>query len=454
MSKFIWGAATSSYQIEGAATLGNRSPGIWDTFCNTPGKVANGDSGEVAIDHFHRYKEDIAIIKSLGLDAYRFSLSWPRLFPEGMDKPVEQAGVDFYNSVIDELIVQGITPMITLFHWDLPQYIEDRGGWATRQVVDDFAKFALASSQLFGDRVKSWITLNEPWCTTWLGYFSGIHAPGKKDVHLAVASAHHTALAHAAAYRAIKSHQMDAEVGITLNMTHFGRDSDDNETFRNWQLVDQVINQWWISALLTGKYPQEVAEYFGEKLQNVYLEGDENLLKSGTDFLGINYYNNGFVGKARPGDKPIQESAPYPFEYVANLEMPESEYEGKTDFDWPVTPSGIEKLLLRVHRDWPEISALYITENGAAYNDGPDENGEVLDLARVNYLVKHVHYMQEAIKKGVPVKGYFAWSLLDNFEWAAGYDMRFGIIHVDFKTQKRTWKQSAFEYQKIIAQNQ
>jgi beta-glucosidase len=454
MSKFIWGTATSSYQIEGAATVGNRTPGIWDTFSHTPGKVANGDTGDVAIDHFHLYKEDIAIMKSLGLDAYRFSLSWPRLFPQGMDKPVEQAGVDFYNAVIDELISQGITPMITLFHWDLPQYIEDRGGWATRGVIDDFAKFALVSTQLFGDRVKNWITLNEPWCTTWLGYYSGVHAPGKKDLQLSIASAHHTALAHAAAYRAIKSLQSDAQVGITLNMTHFGTDSDDSETFRNWQLIDQVINQWWVSAFLTGKYPAEVAQNFGENLTKVFLPGDEALLKSGTDFLGVNYYNNGFVGKARPGDKLISENSPYPFDYPANLEMPESDYEGKTDFDWPVTPSGLETLLLRIHGDWPQIKELYITENGAAYNDGVDANGEVKDLKRVSYLVKHIHFMQEAIKKGVPVKGYFAWSLLDNFEWAAGYDMRFGMIHVDFKTQKRTWKQSALEYKKIIAQNQ
>ncbi len=447
---FLWGAATSSYQIEGAIGEGNRGDSIWDTFVNTPGKVKNGDTGAVAIDHFNRLEEDVKMMSELGINSYRFSIAWPRLFPASSNS-LEQEGVNFYNKLINLLIANNIEPIATLYHWDLPQYLEDLGGWAHRSTPLAFESYATVCAEQFGDRVNQWITLNEPWCTAFLGYYTGVHAPGKLNSELAIAAAHHTALAHGYGTRAIKKVCPDARVGITVNMTTLHTDSDDEETTKVFNLVDANQNRWWIDALTTGKYPENLVEEYGSVLTQVILPGDEYILKTDPDFLGVNYYCDGFVGRARPSDVSMDTNSPYPIQRVANMELPASMFTSRTDFDWPITPDGLGQLLRRIHHDWPQIPAIYITENGAAFNDGPDENGSIQDYRRVDYLTSHIDSMNQAISEGVPVQGYFAWSLFDNFEWAEGYSKRFGLIYVDFASQERTPKLSFHKYQEIIA---
>jgi len=449
-TKFIWGTATSSYQIEGAITEGNRGSSIWDTFANTPGKVKNGDTGAVAIDHFNRLEEDVTMMRDLGINGYRFSIAWPRLFPNDPNS-LEHKGVDFYNKLIDLLIENDIEPIATLYHWDLPQYLEDDGGWANRATALAFETYAKACAENFGDRVTQWITLNEPWCTAFLGYYTGVHAPGKTNAELAIAAAHHTALAHGYGTRAIKKVWPEARVGLTVNMTTLHTDSDDAETKEVFDLVDANQNRWWIDALTTGQYPANLVKEYGSVLTQVMLPGDEYILKTEPDFLGVNYYCDGFVGKARPTDVSLDLSTPYPIKRVVNTELPETMFSARTDFDWPVTPSGLATLLKRIHHDWPQIPAIYITENGAAFNDGPDENGTIHDIRRIDYLTSHIDSMNDAIASGVPVQGYFAWSLFDNFEWAEGYSKRFGLVYVDFESQVRTPKRSFHKYQEIIA---
>ena len=449
---FLWGAATSSYQIEGAIDQGNRGVSIWDTFANTPGKVKNGDTGAVAIDHFNRLEEDVKIMSDLGINSYRFSIAWPRLFPDSSDV-LEPAGVDFYNTLIDLLIAHNIEPVATLYHWDLPQYLEDEGGWAVRSTALAFESYAQVCAEKFGDRVKQWVTLNEPWCTAFLGYYLGIHAPGKSSADLALAAAHHTALAHGYGTRAIKKVCPDARVGITVNMNTMHTDSDDQETKEIFDLVDAQQNRWWIDALMTGRYPENlVAEYssYGSALSEVILPGDESILKTEPDFLGVNYYCDGFVGQARATDVSMDKHSPYPIRRTANMDLPSSFFTERTDFDWPITPHGLGLLLERIHRDWPQIPCIYITENGAAFNEEPDELGVVTDQRRVDYLTSHIESMKVAISHGAPVKGYFAWSLFDNFEWAEGYSKRFGLVYVDFKSQQRIPKLSFRTYQEII----
>ena len=451
--EFLWGAATSSYQIEGAVNQGNRGVSIWDTFAKTPGKVKDGDNGDIAIDHFNRIEEDVKMMSDLGINSYRFSLAWPRLFPNS-GEVLERQGIDFYNRLIDLLIDNQIEPVITLYHWDLPQYLEDAGGWANRETAFAFEKYARVCAEHFGDRVTQWSTLNEPWCTSFLGYYLGIHAPGVKDAEKSIAAAHHTALAHGLGTRAIKEIQPEAKVGITLNMTTLHTDSTDPEVREIYDLVDANQNRWWLDALTTGKYPANLAAEYGSLLSQVIQPGDEFILKVDPDFIGINYYTDGFVGKARATDVSMDIHSPYPIKRVANTELPSKYFNSRTDFDWPVTPDGLRLLLERIHRDWPTISCLYIHENGAAYNDGPNAEGVVADHRRVDYLNAHVESVQKAIENGVPVKGYFAWSLFDNFEWAEGYSKRFGLVYVDFESQERIPKLSYHRYREIILSNQ
>lgn len=449
---FLWGTATASYQIEGAFDIDGRGISIWDTFSKTPGKVVNGDTGDNACDHYHRFDEDISIMKDLGVKAYRFSIAWPRLFPQG-DSVREERGFDFYNRLINALIAAGIEPMVTLYHWDLPQALEDKGGWANRGIVDAFAHYAQACAQAFGDRINSWITLNEPWCTAWLGYSNGVHAPGKKDFSLAISASHHTALAHAAGLRAIKKVCPNAEVGLTLNMSNTHIESpEDPEVIAIAALGDSNLNRWWIDAFTTGHYPQNLLDTYGELLKDVIKAGDEALLKVTTDFLGVNYYSDGFVRSALPSDKPAIEGGFMPFPQRADNSPPAHLAQNLTAMGWVVTPEGLGNLVLRIHHDWPEIPYIMITENGSSYDDVM-VNGEVDDKERTSYLVRHLQSLQSAIAAGAPVKGYFAWSLLDNFEWAEGYNKRFGLVHVDYVTMKRTPKLSAKTYQEIVKNN-
>jgi beta-glucosidase len=446
---FKWGAATSSYQIEGAAHTDGRGPSIWDTFCATPGKVRNMENGDVACDHYHRYPEDVALMKELGIQTYRFSLAWPRMFPNG-DTVREERGFDFYNRLINELLANDIEPVITIYHWDLPQPLQDKGGWANRDIVDVFAHYAAAAVEAFGDRVKNWITLNEPWCASWLGYASGVHAPGVKDIDQAIAAAHHSALAHGVATRAMRAVRSDIRVGIALNMTNYRVDDPNNAELNELAgLMDSHINRWWADAAVTGHYPANLVESYGERLEKLIMPGDHDLLKVKNDFLGINYYSDSFLGTPDEDTRPIIEGGLFPFPQRTKDTPPSPQ----TDMGWPITPEGLHDLVLRVARDWPELGEIIITENGAAYPEGPDADGEVHDQRRIDYLTSHLEALGRACEEGAPVSRYYAWSLMDNFEWAEGYAKRFGLIHVDFETLVRTPKQSARVYATIIQTN-
>ncbi len=443
---FNWGVATSSYQIEGAAFEDGRGESIWDRFCATPGKVANSEDGSAACDHYHRYPEDIQIMKQLGVSTYRFSIAWPRLFPMGNDVR-EERGFDFYNRLINELLANGIKPLPTLYHWDLPQPLQDKGGWANRETVEAFKKYSVAAVEAFGDRVHEWLTLNEPWCVTWLGYMNGVHAPGVKNLDHALAAAHHTALAHAEATRAMREVRDDLKIGLALNMTNYRlEDESDPELSELGDLMDAQLNRCWIDAFLNGSYPQSLMDFHEERLATIIQPGDLDKLKVQTDILGVNYYSDAFLGLPRPEDKPLIEEGLFPFPHRSNGSAPEPH----TDMGWPVTPDGLEDLLLRIARDWPEITNIAITENGAAYDEEPNEDGVVEDARRVDYLESHLAAAGRAIQKGAPLKSYYAWSLMDNFEWAEGYNKRFGLVHVNFKTLKRTIKNSGKAYSKII----
>jgi beta-glucosidase len=444
---FNWGVATSSYQIEGAAFEDGRGESIWDRFCATPGKVANSEDGLTACDHYHRYAEDIQIMKQLGVTTYRFSMAWPRMFPKG-DDVREERGFDFYDRLINELLANGIKPLPTLYHWDLPQTLQDKGGWANRETVDAFAHYAAAAVEAFGDRVTEWLTLNEPWCVTWLGYMNGVHAPGVKNLDHALAAAHHTALAHAEATRAMRAVRSDLRIGLALNMTTYRiEDESDKDLAELDELMDAQLNRWWIEAFLNGSYPESLMKIHEARLANIIQDGDRARLKVQTDILGVNYYSDSFIGLPRAEDKPLIEEGLFPFPHRMNGTAPGP----FTDMGWPITPAGLEELLLRIARDWPEIEDIAITENGVAFDYEPNASGEVDDIRRIEYLLTHLEAAGRAIEKGAPLKSYYAWSLMDNFEWAEGYNKRFGLVHVDFKTLKRTIKNSGKAYAEVIA---
>jgi beta-glucosidase len=443
---FLWGVATSSYQIEGAATADGRGKSIWDTFSATPGKVMNGHTGDVACDHYNRFPEDIAIMKDLGIQSYRFSIAWPRLFPDGATR--EPRGFDFYNRLVDALLEAGIEPMATLYHWDLPQTLEDVGGWSNRAIVPAFTQYAHETVSVLGDRVEKWITINEPWVMTWLGHMTGIHAPGAKDLKRSIAASHHTALAHAEASRAIKAINPNLKTGLALNMTNFRvEDPNHAEIAELANLMDAHINRWWTEAAIHGRYPAELVRHYGADLEQFIKPGDMEKLKVDADFIGVNYYNDSFINVPQADTPAAIKDSPFPFPQRLNGDSPGPH----TDFGWPVTPSGLRDLLVRISRDWPELPAIYITENGASYGTSVDETGTVHDVERMDYLDRHIHFVGEAIEQGAPVAGYYVWSLLDNFEWAEGYGQRFGIVHVDFDTLERVPKESAKLYASIIS---
>ena len=446
---FLWGAATSAYQIEGAADSDGRGPSIWDTFCATPGKVLNGDSGKVANDHYHLYREDIALMKSLGIQAYRFSISWTRLFPAG-DEVRNEAGFDFYNKLIDELIANGIEPVCTLYHWDLPQPLQDLGGWASRSVLEPFEKYATAVAEAFGDRITMFTPINEPWVMSWLGYGMGEQAPGIKDYGQAIAASHHTIVAHNRALRAIKAVRPNALVGPVLSQTHPDIDDiSDPKQMRAAALVDAHQNLFWMDGIFKGTYPDLIWEVFGEHLEKLVQPGDLDVVEN--DWLGVNYYFNSRIGHEVPADHPtrlrmVDEWLGYAVEGASVGHL--------TDMGWPITPYGLGDLLARWHREYGDlIGPMYVTENGVAYQDEPGPDGEVHDSRRTEYINDHLKSIESAIARGADVRGFFQWSLMDNFEWAAGFGMRFGIVHVDYKTQKRTIKDSAKFYAEVIKNN-
>ena len=446
---FIWGAATSSYQIEGAAYEDGRGPSIWDTFCKTPGKVANGDTGDVANDHYHRYLEDIALMKELGLKSYRFSFAWPRMFPNG-DGVREERGFAFYDRLIDALLEAGIEPLATLYHWDLPQALQDKGGWTNRDIVKAFADYSTAVVEHFGDRVKKWTPINEPWVVSWLGYGIGIHAPGVKDRKSAFAAAHHTVLAHIASTNAMCAVRSDILTGPVLNQANSIADNPkDPVQAHALAIADAHQNTFWMDAFMKGSYPQILLDTYGDELASVIKPGDLESATVKNDFIGINYYFDNYIHPSKGGGNQWHSIAG-----LFGLDIDETAPGPLTDMGWPLTPFGLKNLLVRWHKEYGSaLPDLFITENGVAYDEGISEDGKCHDQRRIDYLSTHLAAVAGAIAEGSPVKGYYQWSLMDNFEWALGYEKRFGIVHVDFDTQKRTIKDSGYFYADTIKSN-
>lgn len=430
---FLWGAATASYQIEGAALEDGRGECIWTRFSHTPGKVRNEDTGDIACDHYHRYKDDVALMKTLGLQAYRFSISWPRVLPAGIGA-VNAPGLEFYDRLVDELLAAGIQPWATLYHWDLPQGLQDQGGWAHPDSPKWFADYTDVVTQRLGDRVKHWITLNEPWVVAFLGNMMGEHAPGLQDPLVTFKVAHNLLLAHGVAMPLIRRNSPNACAGITLNLSVHVPATSSPEDIAEAQRNDTLGNRWFLDPIFHGTYPADGIKFVEGALEGIDLDAVK-AAKVENDFLGINYYMRWMAKQgASPGE---------------NLFPPGTEF---TDMEWEIYPQGMADMLIRVHQDYNPL-AIYITENGAAFPDPSPQNGLVEDPRRVAFLKDYLGAAEAAIAQGVPLKGYFVWSLLDNFEWAYGYSKRFGIVHVDYASQQRTLKRSAYFYRDVIRNN-
>jgi beta-glucosidase len=411
--------------------------------------VANGDTGDVANDHYHRYLEDIALMKELGLKSYRFSFAWPRMFPNG-DGVREERGFAFYDRLINALLEAGIEPLATLYHWDLPQALQDKGGWTNRDIVKAFADYSTAMVEHFGDRVKRWTPINEPWVVSWLGHGIGIHAPGVKDRRSAFAAAHHTVLAHVASTNAMRAVRSDILTGPVLNQANsIADDPNDPVQAHALAIADAHQNTFWMDAFMKGSYPQILLDSYGDELASVIHPGDLESATVKNDFIGINYYFDNYIHPSK-GDGNQWFSIAGLF----GLDIDEAAPGPLTDMGWPLTPFGLKNLLVRWHKEYGSaLPDLYITENGAAYDEGISEDGKCQDQRRIDYLSTHLNAVADAIAEGSPVKGYYQWSLMDNFEWALGYEKRFGIVHVDFDTQKRTIKDSGYWYADVITTN-
>jgi beta-glucosidase len=430
-SDFAWGVATSSYQIEGAVAEGGRGSSIWDTFAATPGRVVGGESGETAIEHYKRFGDDVDLMSRLGIEAYRFSIAWPRIQPSGRGA-VNGEGIAFYDQLVDTLLAQGITPWATLYHWDLPQVLEDAGGWPVRDTAYRFEEYAAHVADALGDRVKHFITLNEPWCSAFLGYGSGRHAPGRADAADALAASHHLLLGHGLAVQALRERVTEAQVGITLNLYPVAAAHDGHGVEEAVRRIDGLSNRWFLDPVLRGSYPKDVVEDVAHVTDLGFVaDGDLDMISVPLDFLGVNYYTRHVVG---PGAFPGAEAVDF-----ASRGLP------TTAMGWEVDPDGLFDILTRVTRDYGDLP-LVMTENGAAFDDVLGEDGVVHDPDRTEFLVSHLRAAARAVAAGVPLQGYFAWSLMDNFEWAEGYAKRFGIVHVDFETQVRTVKDSGRWY--------
>ncbi len=446
---FIWGASTAAYQIEGAASADGKGPSIWDTFSHTPSKVRGGDTGDIACDSYHRYPEDIALMASLGLSSYRFSISWPRVQPGGRG-PANTKGLDYYRAVLDELALHGIAATVTLYHWDLPQALQDVGGWAVRDTAERFAEYAALTAAALGDRVTRWITLNEPQVASTNGYRTGDHAPGLRDGAAAAAATHHLLLAHGLAAQALRSAGA-AEVGISLDV-HPVRVLGDagSEAMEQGRLItDAAANGMYLEPVLHGRYPVHAPQVLLPP-PSLVADGDLETISQPLDFLGLNYYSPIFLRAGDPADLrrlelPARCQVPGVVEYrPQTLE--------RTNMGWLVDPSGLHQILVEVSEQAPGLP-LYVTENGRAAEDYVNQEGEVNDVERVRYLHMHLEAAARAIKDGANLAGYFVWSLLDNFEWGWGYQKRFGIVFVDFGTQRRIPKSSAHFYSGVVRNN-
>ncbi|WP_431797540.1 GH1 family beta-glucosidase [Microbacterium kunmingense] len=464
---FLFGAATAAFQIEGAAHEDGRRDSIWDAFCRVPDAVINADNGDVACDHYHRYRDDVALMKRMGLQTYRFSTSWSRVRPDGGALNAE--GVDFYSRLVDELLEAGILPWLTLYHWDLPQALQDAGGWTHRDTADRFTEYALDMHDALGDRVNVWTTLNEPWCSSFLSYTAGAHAPGHYSVTEGVLAAHHLLLGHGQIVRELRARDASLNLGLTLNLTVADpvdpADPADADAARR---IDGQFNRWFLDPIFRQSYPadivadiERVAPEAAAALAEATRPGDLEVIGTPIDTLGVNYYHGEYVGGQPPlvpppaGDAPTVRRIASPFPSSEGIFWHERGL-ARTPMNWEVQPEGLTRLLRRVSDEYaaPAGTALYVTENGAAYDDvAVVEDGEtrVHDEDRVSFLRSHLGAVLDAIETGVDVRGYFYWSLLDNFEWAWGYEKRFGIVRVDYDTQERTVKDSGREYSRIIA---
>lgn len=443
---FVWGVATSAYQIEGAAREDGRGESIWDRFSKTPGKVIDGSNGDVACDHYHRYADDVALMKSLQVPAYRFSIAWPRVLPEGRGT-VNQKGLDFYSRLVDALLEAGIRPFATLYHWDLPQALEDEGGWSRRSTAEAFVRYVEAVVDRLGDRVTDWITHNEPWCASMLGYERGIHAPGVVDKARAIAASHHLLLSHGWAMPVIRAKCRGARAGITLNlgpMLPASESAADHDAARH---ADGHFNRWFLDPVFARGYPEDMVRdyvaggFLPTRGMTMIEAGDLDAIAASADFLGVNYYNRSII---RSDAIPEQANEP-PVRALA----PKEEW---TEMGWEVYPPGLYQTLMRVHLHYGPRK-IYVTENGCSYSTGPDAEGRVADTRRVAFFREHLRQAHRAIADGAPLAGYFAWSLLDNYEWERGYGQRFGIVHVDYPSQTRTPKDSAAFLAKVFERN-
>ena len=457
---FVWGAATAAYQVEGAVGADGRGPSIWDTFSRRPGAVLGGHTGDLGTDHYRRFADDVALMADLGLGAYRFSVAWPRVQPTGRG-PANPAGLDFYRRLTDTLLAHGVDPVVTLYHWDLPQPLEDAGGWPHRDTAWRFADYAALVADALGDRVALWTTLNEPWCTAYLGHASGEHAPGVQDPARALAAVHTLNLAHGLGARAVRAAAGDAaQVSVALNLQVNRAASAAPEDRAAKARLDRVANEVFLGPLLDGAYPEEVVAETAHLTDWSFVrDGDLDLVRTRLDALGVNYYTTATVGAdasatngGAPAEADVQAASP------SGAERPPANLvEGvrwlhqpgpRTAMGWVVDPSGLTELLVGLHRRRPGLPLL-VTENGAAYPDVVAPDGRVHDADRVAYLHAHVAAVGAALDAGADVRGYFAWSLLDNFEWAYGYERRFGIVHVDYATMARTVKDSGHWYRRL-----
>ncbi len=438
---FLWGTATSAYQIEGAVAEDGRGSSIWDTFSHTPGKTYQGHTGDVAADHYHRWPQDVDLMSTLGLRAYRFSVSWPRVFPTGTGA-LNPKGMAFYERLVEALLTKGIEPVLTLFHWDLPQALQDRGGWPNRDTARHFADYAAAVADRLRDRVRYWITHNEPFVAAALGHLTGEHAPGLQDPAAALRAAHHLLLSHGLAVEALRARlPAGARIGITLNLSPVHPASDSDQDRLAALRFDGVLNRMVLDPLLLGRYPEDVLAGFGPLFEAPEPD-DLKRIAAPIDFLGVNYYSRSVV-RHDPQGLLLE---------VSQIQPTGSEYSQM----WEIYPAGMHELLTRIWTDYgkshPELRLL-VTENGIPVADAPDLDGRVRDRRRIDYLREHILQVHRALADGVPVDGYFVWSLLDNFEWAYGYRMRFGLIYVDFETQARTIKDSGYWYAQVIRHN-
>ncbi len=437
-SSFFWGTATSAYQIEGAWNEDGKGESIWDRFSHAPGRILDGSTGDVACDHYHRWQRDLDLMQELDVNAYRFSVAWSRVLPQGRGK-INEPGLDFYDRLVDGLLSRGITPFVTLYHWDLPQALQEEGGWTNRRIAEDYVNYAEVVSRRLGDRVKHWITHNEPWVAAFLGHAMGIHAPGIQDFQQALAATHHLLLSHGWAVPVIRQHSPRAEVGITLNLHDVVPASPSYADANMARQIDGYFNRMFLDPIFGRHYPADMLVFFARQhdaRMDMVQEGDLQAISAHIDFLGVNYYTRQVARDAAAADN-----------LPPTINTAESEF---TEMGWEVHPHSLHRLLNRLHFDY-QPRQIYITENGAAFTDTITPDGRIHDERRLAYIKAHLQAAHAAIACGVPLAGYFVWSFMDNFEWSYGYSKRFGLYYVDFEDQKRLPKDSALWYRQVIA---